>query len=89
MTSSAPIKLLSNIEAANMLGLKPTTLEIWRTRGKGPKFVKLGISKQAPIRYEIGEILSWLEAQCFNSTSAYPTPVTKQESPREQGANHE
>lgn len=85
MTSNTRPQLLSNVEAANMLGLKPTTLEIWRTRGKGPKFVKLGISKQAPIRYEIGEILSWLEAQCFNSTSAYPIPVTEQNFPHGQG----
>lgn len=72
MTSNTPRKLLTNAEAAAMLGLQPTTLEIWRTRGKGPKFVKLGLSKQAPIRYHEEEILSWLETQCFSSTSAYP-----------------
>lgn len=72
MNSTVPQKLLTNAEAAAMLGLQPTTLEIWRTRGKGPKFVKLGCSKQAPIRYNEQEIQSWLEAQCFNSTSAYP-----------------
>lgn len=72
MTSITSVKLLTNVEAAAMLGLQPTTLEIWRTRGKGPKFVKLGFSKQAPIRYNQDEILSWLETQCFNNTSAYP-----------------
>lgn len=72
MNSNTTRKLLTNVEAAAMLGLQPTTLEIWRTRGKGPKFVKLGSSKQAPIRYNEEEILSWLETQCFTSTSAYP-----------------
>lgn len=76
MNSNTTRKLLTNAEAAAMLGLQPTTLEIWRTRGKGPKFVKLGFSKQAPIRYYEEEILSWLEAQCFNSTSAYPHSKT-------------
>lgn len=43
--------LLTNEEAAALLGIKPNTLEIWRTKGKGPEFVKLGRTKSAPIRY--------------------------------------
>lgn len=29
-------------EAASMLGLKPSTLEVWRCRGGGPTFIKYG-----------------------------------------------
>lgn len=65
--------LLTNEEAAAMLGIKPNTLEIWRTKGKGPQFVKMGKQKQAPIRYLRPKIFAWLEAQSFSSTSAYPT----------------
>lgn len=46
------MKLLTNIEVADMLGIKPNTLEIWRLKGKGPKFKKMGKEKQAPIRYD-------------------------------------
>jgi len=63
--------LLTNEEAAALLGIKPNTLEIWRTKGKGPEFVKMGKQKQAPIRYLRPKIFAWLEQQSFGSTSAY------------------
>lgn len=70
--------LLTNEEAAALLGIKPNTLEIWRsTKGKGPKFIKYGDSKQAPIRYHIDDITAWLESRKFSSTSAY-APNAKQ-----------
>ena len=65
------VKLLTNIEVADMLGIKPNTLEIWRYKGKGPKFKKMGPEKQAPIRYDEAEVLAWLEAQTCASTSQY------------------
>lgn len=65
--------LLTNEEAAALLGIKPNTLEIWRTKGKGPEFVKLGETKSAPIRYLRPKIFEWLEQQTFSSTSAYRT----------------
>lgn len=34
--------LLRDKEAGNLLGLSPATLNTWRCRGKGPKYVKLG-----------------------------------------------
>jgi len=34
--------LLRVEEAANFLGLKPTTLAIWRMRGEGPAITRLG-----------------------------------------------
>lgn len=72
MTQLTTSKLLTNTEAATFLGLKPTTLEIWRTRGKGPKFVKLGHSKQSPIRYLESEIIAWLASGVCANTSQYP-----------------
>ena len=69
--------LLTNEEAAALLGIKPNTLEIWRTKGKGPEFVKLGQTKSAPIRYLRTKIFEFIEAQSFRSTSAY-APNAKQ-----------
>ena len=69
--------LLTKEEAAALLGIIPNTLEIWRTKGKGPEFVKLGETKSAPIRYQRPKIFEWLEQQSFSSTSAY-SPNAKQ-----------
>ena len=35
-------KLLNAIQAAEILGLKPNTLEIWRCHEKGPKYIRMG-----------------------------------------------
>jgi hypothetical protein len=64
-------ELLDNEQTAAMLGIKPNTLEIWRLKGKGPPFVKLGPAKQSPVRYERSEVVRWLREQSFASTSAY------------------
>lgn len=64
-------ELLNNEQTAAMLGIKPNTLEIWRLKGKGPRFVKLGAAKQSPVRYECSEVTRWLGEQSFASTSGY------------------
>jgi len=70
-------ELLDNEQTAAMLGIKPNTLEIWRLKGKGPPFVKLGATKQSPVRYERAEVARWLREQSFTSTSGYsPAALT-------------
>jgi len=71
--------LLTNREAATRLKIKPNTLEIWRCKGKGPNYIKMGETKQAPIRYRHSDIDDWLEQQSFGNTSAY-APNAKQAS---------
>lgn len=63
--------LLDNEQTAAFLGIKPNTLEIWRCRGRGPGFVKLGDTPQAPVRYRLSVLTAWLERQSFACTSAY------------------
>lgn len=65
------MKLLTNQQTADMLGVKRNTLEIWRLQGKGPCFRKLGAGKQAPVRYVEDDVVAWLDKQSFASTSAY------------------
>ena len=69
MTTS--VKPLNNEQAANLIGIKPITLRIWRVHGKGPNFVKLGDNKRAGVVYFESDVLTWLEARKFSSTSAY------------------
>ena len=35
-------KMLNTVEAAEILGLKPNTMEIWRSHGRGPNYKKIG-----------------------------------------------
>lgn len=63
--------LLTNEEAASLLGIKANTLEIWRHKGKGPPFIKLGDTPQAPVRYLRSKVSEWLAARSFANTSAY------------------
>lgn len=62
--------LLSNADAARLLGLAPSTLRLWRHLGKGPRFVKLGEAKQANVAYDEAEVLAFVAARTFTSTSA-------------------
>ncbi|WP_269218938.1 helix-turn-helix transcriptional regulator [Brevundimonas vesicularis] len=63
--------LLTTKEAASVLGVKPNTLEIWRHKGRGPPFIRLGDGPCAPIRYFRIELSKWLASHSYAHTSAY------------------
>jgi excisionase family DNA binding protein len=66
-------ELLTTAEAARLLRLSISTLERMRAQGdSGLRFIKLGRGKRAKVGYSRREVLEWLEAQKFNSTSEYP-----------------
>lgn len=53
-------------EAAEMIGVKPATLEVWRVYGKGPRFCKAG----RRVVYPEDEIKAYLDSlKRFQSTS--------------------
>ena len=55
---------LDSDQAAEYLGLKRTTLEAWRCRGGGPKFVKLGRA----VRYRQTDLDAWIESRLRENT---------------------
>jgi excisionase family DNA binding protein len=57
--------VLNELEAAARLGLSHRTLQMWRVRGIGPCFLKVGRS----VRYRPADVDAWLEAQVRASTS--------------------
>lgn len=73
-TNNSALELLTNEEAASLLGIRPNTLEIWRTKGKGPEFVKMGKQKQAPIRYLRQKIITWLPPSPSSQSALHNHP---------------
>lgn len=61
-----PQALIDEQRAANFLSISARTLRNWRTRGGGPKFVK--VSARC-IRYRMQDLLDWAEKKTRRSTS--------------------
>lgn len=59
------ISLLSEKQAAGVLGLSIRTLQSWRLRGGGPMFVKAGRA----VRYRTADLERWVEERRRESTS--------------------
>ncbi len=52
-------ELLNSEQAAQILGIKPQSLAVWRLHGENLPFVKVG----RLVRYRRSDIEKWLEAQ--------------------------
>lgn len=55
LLSSAPVRVNTKV-AAEYLGVSVRTLEDWRAKGKGPKYVRIGHG----IRYEVSELNAFI-----------------------------
>lgn len=64
----APIApaLLDTEQAAAHLNMQPQTLRVWRTQGKGPRFVRIG----RHVRYQMGQLDAFIEAQTVDPAAA-------------------
>ena len=63
-------RLVRAEEAANLLGVQPGTLKVWRYRGTGPAFHRIGNGSTSPVAYRLSDLMAWLEERRFSSTSA-------------------
>ena len=63
-----PDDLLNTKQVAAWLGNSPITLEIWRSKGKGPPFIRLS---PRMIKYRRGDVLAWLISRRCASTAKY------------------
>jgi excisionase family DNA binding protein len=62
------LQLLTTAEAAKRLRVSRKTLEGWRWRGGGPRFVKLGDA----VRYQVADLEAFVAAGARTSTSEEP-----------------
>ena len=63
-------ELMDTRQAAAVLGVQPRTLEAWRLRGSGPRYVQVG----RLVRYRRAAIERWLAERERSSTSERPEP---------------
>ncbi len=63
-----PAKKLNTDEAAEFLGVKPNTLEVWRTKKKGPKYSKIG----SRVLYDINDLETYFAAQSVHTRDTAP-----------------
>ena len=58
-------QLLTDVEAADFLGLKPKTLARWRWKGQGPVFRKVG----RKVRYARNDLEEYIASSARRSTT--------------------
>ena len=59
---------LTEAQAADLININPRTLQQWRLRGAGPKFVR--ISSRC-VRYRYRDVTDWAVRLLHSSTSEY------------------
>jgi predicted DNA-binding transcriptional regulator AlpA len=65
-TTTDPDRLMNEHEAAEVLCYSVRALQNWRSRGGGPKFIKVSARS---VRYRRRDLLDWIEARTVASTS--------------------
>jgi predicted DNA-binding transcriptional regulator AlpA len=57
-------QLLTEADAAKLLGLAPATLRNMRPKGRGPSYIKVG----GLVRYRHADIVDWIESRVRHTT---------------------
>jgi Helix-turn-helix domain len=60
-----PDALLTEVQVAELFGLSVRTLQAWRVRVAGPRFVQAGRA----IRYRRRDLIDWVEANTMGPTA--------------------
>ncbi len=66
------MKLLKNAAAAYYIGVTPGTLNVWRSKGVSPRFIKVG----ALVRYAEADLDAWLAERTRTRTSSRGQPAS-------------
>ncbi len=63
-TVTSDERLLTVTQAAALMQMNPKTLTIWRSAGKGPKYLKCGRA----VRYRMADLRAWQESVVVDPT---------------------
>lgn len=61
---------LNNKEAAEYLGVKENTLEVWRCKHKGPRYSKIG----SRVLYDVDDLEEFFNARAVDTMESAPQP---------------
>jgi len=78
LDTSKPPTLLDTAAAAQVLGLQPRTLEHWRSKRRGPAFIRLSATR---VRYALDDLESWLQARTDTPYPPEYEPATDDRTP--------
>lgn len=67
-SDKSPDELLTTAATAEWLGISSQWLEIGRSKGYGPPFVRLSTRR---VRYHRADVLAWLASRTHASTAEY------------------
>ena len=62
--------LLSEVYAAELLGISTRTLQAWRTKGIGPNYVRVGRA----VRYRRGDLLEYIASSTVLCKASAASP---------------
>lgn len=80
--SEEPEKLMTANEVAALLGVSIPTLTRWRQDGIGPRFLKLGPTRKALVRYRPEDVRAYMErCECRSTSCRAPEDVSASAGP--------
>lgn len=65
-------RLLTRREAAALAGLDPKTLRVMDMERRGPRYLKLGTTKQARVVYRRSDVEAWIASRATEFCGALP-----------------
>lgn len=69
--TESPDVLLSTVEAAQRMGIKPATLHWWRWNGTADQPAPVRVGKRG-VRYRASDIAAWIASRQSNLKQANP-----------------
>lgn len=64
--------VMSSNEVADFLGIHGGNLAVWRSRGQGPKYIKLNPGKGAGVIYFRHDVEAWMKENAGNYAVTRP-----------------
>lgn len=65
-------------EAAGLMRVEPQTAALWRMKGKGPPYRRLGTGRFARVLYRRVDVIDWIESSAARNTSEETPPAIGQ-----------